>query len=533
MLRLFIVDDNKYERNGILRSIDWTSLGIEVVGVYANGAEALADMKALQPDIVITDIAMPTMNGIELSERISSLYPRTGIIFISCHSDFEFARSALHLGVHSYVLKPIQSDELIAAVNRLSGELVLLDARRKEKERMLQQIDTMLPMVREQLFRELLLGNFRNTEEIADRMRFLKLSPATGAAIRVMDVRLDGIEGEGEDGAAEAYYAAFAIKEIVLSLAGSARAMHPVQLSESRYAVVAIDGGADFTDDDILEAAVLLHEQISERLKLNATMGISGASRSLADVAALYRQAGKAVSTGFYGGSNPIILYSEIEDVSDNPFGDLPSLESVYDEVRSLVADGGEPEVDRFIAKYLDSRRYIRSESDARSFASLIVNIAGIVLTEANRSFKELFGDDLSVWQKLGRLGTIDDARTFLRRTLAAVQEQLAEREAPSRNARMVEAIKAYVRDKYSEQISIEDIAKSVYLSGRHANGLFKKETGKTIFDYLIEFRIDKARKLLRGSDMKVAAVAEAVGYVNTSYFCLAFKKHMGLTPAE
>jgi len=102
-----------------------------------------------------------------------------------------------------------------------------------------------------------------------------------------------------------------------------------------------------------------------------------------------------------------------------------------------------------------------------------------------------------------------------------------------TKNVKLVENIKDIIKSKYHGQITIEDISKSVYLSGRHANSLFKKETGKTIFDYVIEYRIEVAKKLLKDSTSKVASVAEEVGYTNTSYFCLAFKKNVGMTPAE
>ena len=102
-----------------------------------------------------------------------------------------------------------------------------------------------------------------------------------------------------------------------------------------------------------------------------------------------------------------------------------------------------------------------------------------------------------------------------------------------AKNAKTVDTIKEMIKNKYHEHITIEDISKSVYLSGRHANGLFKKETGKTIFDYVIEYRIEVAKKLLKDPNSKVASVAEEVGYLNTSYFCLAFKKNVGMTPAE
>ena len=196
MFKLFIVDDNKYERNGIKNSIDWEALGIEVVGVFANGAEALEQIETLQPDIVITDIAMPIMNGIEMSELIKKSYPHIKTIFISCHSDFEFARSAVDLGIYGYVLKPIISDELIKAINKLLNEYSIEDIQLKEKARMMKQLEDMLPLVQEQFLKELLLGNFQSKSDILNRIDFLKIPILDHEDFYVISLKLNEMDGK-------------------------------------------------------------------------------------------------------------------------------------------------------------------------------------------------------------------------------------------------------------------------------------------------------------------------------------------------
>src|SRR4029079_8646560 len=119
-----------------------------------------------------------------------------------------------------------------------------------------------------------------------------------------------------------------------------------------------------------------------------------------------------------------------------------------------------------------------------------------------------------------------------MRRIFATLREALAERN-PTKNQKVIDQIKDIIGERYGEPLTIEDISKAVYHSGRHANHIFKKETGQTIFDYLIEYRIGIAKQLLKEPHSKVKVVAEEVGYVNTSYFCMAFKKNVGMTPAE
>jgi len=531
MFRLFIVDDNKYERNGIRDSIDWQALGIEVVGVFANGLDALARMEELRPHIVVTDIAMPMMNGVAMAERIRRGYPEVKMVFISCHSDFEFAKSAVDLGVYGYVLKPIISDELEKALRKLLLEFTVQHRQQIEKERMLKQLEGMLPLVQEQFLKEVLLGNFRNKDDILKRIEFLTLPIIESADMNVISLKCYPDDGAPEGrSAVDSYLLSYSIKRIVSETESKERSMYPVQISGDDFAVIVFDRGSD--RQGILDAAVEMHTEISRRLDLHTTMGISKSTRELTDLAQLFKQSRKAVNTRFYSGSNPIILFEEIEDRTDIPFEEMPGLESVYQDMKALISEGGGQDVQLFIDKYLNADGLGDNESYVKGFVSLFVHITGILLMETHHSVKEVFGDSILVWDKLNRMQTKEDVVQWTQRTLLTIIERLSDN-GGTKNAKLVDSIKSIIHSRYSEQLSIEDISKSVYLSGRHANGLFKKATGKTIFDYLIQYRIEKAKQLLREEDSKVAVVAEAVGYLNTSYFILAFKKNAGMTPAE
>lgn len=541
MFRLFIVDDNRYERLGIKDSIDWSALGIEVVGVFANGAEALAQIDALKPHIVITDIAMPRMNGIEMSERIKQSYPDIKIIFLSCHSDFEFARSALDLGVYGYVLKPIIADELEKALNKLLHDFTEEHMQQIEKERMLKQLDEMMPLVREQFLKEVLLGNFRNREEMRKRIAFLRLPIEESANIRVISINLYHAGEHAEDRSAmDAYFISYTIKSIISAAETDGSRIYPVQISEHEFVAIVVEPprvNASYAPEaeperGAIDAAVKIYSEIVRRLKRNMTMGISNGSEQLTELSLLYKQSQRAVRTRFYTGSNPIIRFEEIDDRSDIPFEEMPSLEEVYQDMKSLLSFGSGQDIQEFIDKYLHADGARLGENYVKGFALLFAHLTGILLMEANYAIKEVFGDSASVWDKLNRMNTKEDVVQWIQHIFATIKERLTDKNV-TKNAKLVGAIKQMIHENYRRQISIEDISKSVYLSGRHANGLFKKETGQTIFDYLIHHRIDTAKHLLKEEGAKVAAVAEAVGYLNTSYFILAFKKIVGVTPAE
>lgn len=530
LYRLFIVDDNKYERHGLRKSIDWEAIGVEVVGVFENGAEAMARIDELDPHIIITDIAMPVMNGIEMSEQIAKRYPEIKVIFISCHSDFEFAKSAVDLGIHGYVLKPVIADELVDAVKKLVQELEAHHSQRVEKERMMQQMKAMLPLVQEQFFKELLLGNFHDEADIRRRMDFLEIMVRPNVCIHTLSIHLSDLpERPGNEAVADAYFVSYAVKSIVTSLNSETRSLYPVQISETEYTAIVFDADRH---GSVMNVAVEMSEEIGRRLELTATIGISNPSQELVDLSVLYKQSQKAVHTRFYSGSNPIITYEEIEDLSDGPFADMPNLETVYQDIKTLLSYGGEQEVAEFVNKYLDTRESRAEGRYVKGFAFLAVNVARIILMEAHPSLHDIADEDRSGWRWFNQPETLTEVKQGLTDWFMAILERLNDKNT-TKHHKVVDQIKEIIHRRYPEKISIEDISKAVYLSGRHANALFKKETGKTIFDYVIEVRIEKAKLLLRETDSKVAVVAEEVGYLNTSYFCLAFKKNVGMTPAE
>ncbi|SFS57666.1 response regulator [Paenibacillus sp. BC26] len=530
MYRMFIVDDNKYERNGLKNHIDWASLGIEVVATFPNGAEALERIDELKPHLIVTDIAMPIMNGVQLSEHIYQRYPDIKVIFISCHSDFEFAKSAVDLGIYGYVLKPIIADELVTAVKKLVHDIDIKHSQSMEKERMLQQLEMMLPLVQEQFFKELLLGNFHNEADIIKRMAFLKVAVRPHDRIHVLSIQLHEAEEKAIDhGVADAYFVSYSVKRSITSLSTGNRYIYPIQFSPLDYAAIIFE--AD-DEDNIMNTAVEISMEISRRVELTAITGISKVSEEIADISTLYKQAQKAVHTRFYSGSNPIITFEEIEDRTDVPFEDLPNLEAVYQDLKTLMIYSTAADVREFVDKYLGDRVSRHDANYVKSFAFMVMNITRIILQEANQTFRDLAEDDMKIWKQFSQPDTPIHVSEKIYQWLMSIIDRLSEKNT-SKNTKVVDTIIGIIKSKYHEQITIEDISKSVYLSGRYANALFKKEVGKTIFDYVIEVRIDAAKKLLKDKDSRVASVAEEVGYMNTSYFCLAFKKNVGMTPAE
>ena len=534
MYRAMIVDDNPWDRKGIQELIDWRGAGIVIVGSFANGKQALEKVEELSPHFIIADVAMPVMNGIQMAQKLKESHPEIKVIFISGYNEFEFVKAAIDLDIYSYVLKPVEAEDLIRAVEKVIRVYQEEDARQAEIEQMIEQIHHTLPLVQEQFFRELIFSHFRDREEVERRLEFLCLDISRYGSIQMMDIVIKEDEANVGSSVIERYLISYTLKADIASHIVREHLLFTVQISEKEYAVILFSESASEAAEDggALDIAVSIHEKAMERLHLHTVIGISESTGTLTDLPDLYRQSQEAANTLFYGEGNPIIRYGEICELQDNAQWWKVNMEDLYNDVKHIITSGNETDAEAFVNEHLVGGNIYKSGKFVKNLAFSTVNAAQIVLMEVGRSFQDIFDDETAVWKKLLDFDTIVDVRQWLYNMLVYLQEDV-KRKSGTRNSKIADDIKEFIKQRYREQITLKDVAETIYLSPKHANSIFKKETGKTICDYLLEYRIEVAKKLLKDPYSKVYQVSEEAGYKNKSHFCLLFKKYTGFTPTE
>lgn len=536
MYRILVVDDNNRDRRIVREMIDWKTLGIEVVGAAANGREALAMVESFAPHIILSDIAMPEMNGIEMSKVLRETNPGIRIIFMSCHDDFDFAKSAIDLNVYGYVLKPLILEDIISAVCKVLSIYKTEDLENEEKQRMEQQITDSLPMVREEFFRELLHGTFKDKDDILRRMEFLKITLAEHEEFQVISMEINNYDASvSEKDTVYKYLISYSIKNMLGTYNSGSVRVFPVQHSYREFSTIVFvrqNTHDHETDNPALESAISFHTWIHDRFGLFTVAGISRSSTNLLDMPILFLQSTQAIQTKFYSEGNPVILFREIEEKKYNTFDEKVHLEELNKEVKEAVFLKDDSGIDAFVQKYMSFDKYYQTEAYFKSLAFSTVNVLMLTLIENGQSFRDIFTDDSVIWRKLNQLDTILDLQQWLFNMLKTVAGHLRDNNK-SRDIKVVQAIKEFIKLRYREQLSVDDIVKSVFLSPRQANKIFKKETGNTIFDFLLEYRIEIAKKMLKEPDCRIYMISDNVGYTNKSHFSLMFKKLTGLTPAE
>lgn len=535
MYKMFVIDDNTWDREGIRDTFDWAGMGIEIAGIFPNGKLAFNKVNELRPDIILTDIAMPVMNGIELAKELKIIAPGIKVIFMSSYNEFDFARSAIDLDIYGYVLKPIIPEILTAAIGKVISTYASENLNKKEKEEMQKQLRDSLPLLQEQFLRDLAFGLCSDPAEIKDRLDFLKVPEIKDYDIQITSAVINNYEDLIHNMSADdKFSAAYLIKKILNSFSNSKTNIYSLQISERDFASIIFFDNCQVNNKktDILDMIIAMKEEMYNRLDLNVTIGISNVSDNTVNIPDLYRQSIAAAKTRFYGEKVQVIHYREIEVARKGTSDKELDLHVLYIELNELVSYGDEKATWDFIGKYFSKENAVYSESYIKSLTFSIINTLQIVLIESDESFSNIFDESMLIWQKLDKFDTILNIRQWVYNILTTVKDYLNKKHI-SLNHQVVKDIKKFVKERYMDQLTINDIADSVYFSALHANNLFRNETGKTIFDYLTEFRIDMAKKLLKNPYSRIYSVAQNVGYTNKSHFCMIFKKFTGLTPTE
>ena len=523
MYKMIIVDDNIREREGVKSLIDWRQLGLEIVGEYSSGFQVIEHLKEKHADIILSDVEMPELNGIEMLKEIRKTESLVKIIYMSCYDEFDFAKTALNLDASGYVLKPIIAEELLGLVKsvlNIHEEQAIL---KNQQERLLEQLNNTLPVLRENFFRECMLGVGFNENFIEESIRFLKID--IDSCIRVASIKIDNAEGDTKN----VYMAIHAVRELISRFSTNELKIYTVL--ETNYKLLIVMFYNPNYDENILELMLAIKDECYQEYVIRLSAGISTQSELLTDIPNLYRQAEEALQTNFFTHDNHIILYEQVEEMKNSNFEYSVDLQIMQKEIRAVFSDYKKEQITSFIDKYMPDDEISFNEAYLKSFAFSVINIIELILIEFNETLNSVF-DRTLLWTKLDNFQTILNLKMWMYNIFMTAFEYLQESEK-NKNFKIVNDIKQLVYKHYHEHLTIGDIAEYIHFSASHANNIFKAETGKTIFDFLTDLRMEKAKEFLRDPSSRIYQVALSVGYKNKTHFCMVFKQYVGFSPSD
>ena len=510
MMKVFLVDDEIAIRENLRNSFPWEENGFQLVGEAPDGEMALPMIRDLNPDILLTDIRMPFMDGMELCAQVKRVLPWIGVVILSGYDDFAYARQAISLGVKEYLLKPITADELGEALKRVAARIT--EERRAASLR--RDAAPGNPFLREKLLASLFTeeGDRFEDEQLMRQMRAMGVNLAAGCYV-VIDIAFP-LKDEARVRAREA------LSALAEASGGS---VFTCGMPHGARALVLGDNERDAEERAYSFAASAAHLPQLEScdqllLSIGETVTDYFAIRKSMQSARHVRHA--AVGRG---GGRRIIGVGELDDETTS----LNSLElsPLYERLQYAPAE----ELDAILADYAD---LLGSGAEGRELALGYLRIAAVIAA------RQIVSDAGADPQRVLDEGRIAEALRAegIEAVRALLNEAMACRDRSGRGQGQTPVARArrFLSRRYSDpNLMLQDVAGEVGMSQSHFSTVFAQETGLTFTQYLTALRIGKAKELLSATAMRSSEIAFAVGYNDAHYFSYMFKKQTGMTPSE
>ncbi|GHU73075.1 hypothetical protein AGMMS49992_10520 [Clostridia bacterium] len=504
MFKLIIADDETRSREGLCRIVDWASLGYKIVGCYEDGSYILEHLRREHADVVLADIRMKQVGGLEVAQAIREHHPNTVCVLISAYQEFDFAHQAIAYNVKDYLLKPTRLTDIQRVFTKIAHSL------EEEAERMLEhdvrrhEHEQFDQLWRDQFLYDLYMGTLRDTPKLDQLIRHYYPDVAEPLLI------YNSFNICRKDAAVDSCEAEALIRRLFTGSVNTMR-YNLAAFQSDMIAVIAIMERYRSADDEHALRAKLeeLTNQAGEMTGFEITPRITQVYESIS--AFVNRPARRIIirdTVGDHGLSTESSIY----------FQDQQRLLFTY-------VSSGNKEQSLILAERIAQQ--LRALQTGMRNALIIDTVARI---QTRLQEIDLIPPAIPAYDQLLLAETETDCAQWINeqveRWLDVIKPQ------PTAHNIIME-LKRYINDHFSGNISLETVARTVFLSPVYVSRLFRQETGETFVDYVTRIRIDNAKALLRDHSQTVSQVSLMVGYPNPRYFYRVFREQTGYTPSE
>lgn len=527
---IILVDDEEEIREGIIKRIPWGKYGFCIVGSAENGKEALELAEKLQPDVVMTDIMMPFMDGLELGEALNKIVPSTKIIIFSGSDDLEYAHRAIKINVVEYVLKPVNTTDMKETLTKLKLQLDQEYESKRNLETLRQHYLDSIPVIKEQILTSLVEG--RLTREQFERNAGLVGINTDALGYTSVLVQIEKNSNNTNDNLFKNHDDALipiTVKQIIDEVL-------------KRYCEF-----TSFLYGDMIGLIIIFYEkekinllmqgieEICKEIKriyhLIITTGIGLIYHDIMDIRYARKEAQSALDYRFVLGTGRAIYIGDVE--SDNSivlqFQDLDE-RMIISAIKMGDLEEIEKQVDQVFTKFENT--VLALTQYKIYFMEIKVSLLRLIQSY-HLNIEEIFGETDIEFNLLNITYSLEDMKKWLLQKASKINE-LIKRERVHSSGLLVERAKQYVTEYYMDsELTVERLSDYLNVSPSYFSTIFKKETGSTFVSYLTDERLQRAVELLNITDDKSYIIAEKVGYKEPNYFSYVFKKKFGVSPSK
>lgn len=522
MLKAMLVDDEINILRNLQVVIPWEEIGFEVIGLAGNGVIALEMAKKHRPDLVLTDIRMPVMDGIQLVGQLRELDMKCECIMLSGYQDFEYARSVMRYGIKEYMLKPIDYDELQEVVRRTAETI---RAKRQQESNEQRKWGSFVSVAYEKILYDVLM----DYTSVAAH----PLLAAEGVHLEELEFALLLVDLDDYSRLSSAWSEQerklwnFAIRNVLQEvLMGESRKYAVLQMREGEWCMLIEHrrGESDYGEEQARQWSERVRRAVLDNIKLDVSIGMYPRLVPSRQLTTVYKNVQRTIGLSPKEG----LLMA-----ADEAFRGTPESTAVWWNLAETIVSGLKQCDRRRTEEALQElNRHLKAmPDDSMRRVQQILHFLVLHLLREMREIDVLSqSDEEAIWNKIGRCAAPKD--------LLAVMNELINqslRVVVGKKSSVVLMISAkdYIDKRLAADLSIEELADYLGISESYFSLLFKQHYGMTFVEYLTKLRMETAKSLLVTSDRNVAQIGESVGYIERRYFTKVFLKYTGMTPSE
>ncbi len=531
MLKVFLVEDEIVVREGIRKSIDWEQYGFIYTGDASDGELALPMIRQIQPDLLITDIKMPFMDGLALIELVRKELPSTRIVIVSGYDDFSYAQQAIRMGVEQYLLKPIIKEKMVEILVEMR-EKIDDDQRQKDYiESFRREAQEYENFSRSNFFEQIVTGGL-SVSEISETAKAMGID-VNAPFYNIVLFSLSSAEYDASmpEGYTETLAA---VQDKVTQFIMSHPELILFRWNITTYAVL-IKG----MKEDIMQLTGDCIKNIQNRCAIAGRdvgwhIACSTPVSRLSAIPICFAKASRILSYRYLCPQEHLLSEATIQEFRKKNIleTDIGKNDIDQERIRKFLSSGTKKEIKNFIEQVLqnDGREAVPQTLYCRYMTMTIYFAAVKYLDSIGCRADSFWSMEL---QPSDTVSTPEEVSRYAYQVMGQAIE-LRDLESTKQQRDILKQAIDYINEEYSDvSISLDKVAKSVNISPNYLSAVFSQEVGQTLIEYITSKRIDGAKRMLRQEDKRLSEIAYAVGYKDPHYFSFVFKKVTGCTPSE
>ncbi|MCR5831850.1 MAG: response regulator [Lachnospiraceae bacterium] len=525
LYKVLLVDDEEEVREAIRKRINWEEIGFTVIGTAENGEEALELADNCEPDVVMTDIQMPFMDGITLLKKLKERIPDLRSVIFSGYDDFEYAKEAIRLEAEEYILKPVDADELRSIFVRIKERLDAQIEQRRNVEQLSKYYEESRPMMKEQLIIGLLEGRELQFDLERYQKDFDLQIESAFYCVGAFRITPDQDSSDNLD----KNLMALSLKQIVEERLEDVLAVEALVYLDTVCVLARLKSTKDQTlfIEEMDKICKIAHKSLGA----NVSAGIGRTYGSAESIHTSFLEAKDAFHYRIFVGENQALCISDVEPAT--PVEDYISekqIRHIMRQVKIGTKESIEKEIRDFVEKLKKSD--INLNQLQVFYAEFMVELMRLSRGH-DISIKQAGLGGINTNEELAGFSSMDEFADRLIELSMILWEKISSGRMDS-TKKLAEDAKQYIADHYNEStLSVDEICSHLGVGTSYFSSVFKKETGSSFVTYLTDIRMNEAQRLLDSTDEKSYIIAGMVGYEEPNYFSYVFKKHFGISPSK